>query len=240
MSGQEDLRTNFKWEHKHRALPERGAAETGSSSPRCVVDSSNAVSAYCRQKPFFLREQTECFFFFSLPNLKHQRAASMSPENWWWASVLLLLFIFFPSLKLNVSSLAGFIMSGWHVDMSNIGLWGLFFSNYLILLSGSIKPINFCYKCTPSWVNESLVKRCIIKANILKSKLKMGLYLAKAEHLAVFDQLFCICKAPILSACVWETRLLVFSCLNFALVTLPQLQRILSKDLLGHSRRVSF
>lgn len=84
------------------------------------------------------------------------------------------------------------------------------------------------------------MKRCIIKANILKFELKMGLYLAKAEHLAVFDQLFCICKAPILSACVWETRLLMFSCLNFALVTLLLPQRILSKDLLGQSHSVSF
>ena len=47
-------------------------------------------SSCCRQKSFGKVNRQNVYS----PNLRHQRTASMTPENWWWASVLLLVFIF--------------------------------------------------------------------------------------------------------------------------------------------------
>lgn len=47
-------------------------------------------SSCCRQKSFKKVNRQNVYS----PNLRHQRTASMTPENWWWASVLLLVFLF--------------------------------------------------------------------------------------------------------------------------------------------------
>lgn len=115
-----------------------------------------------------------------MPNLRHQRTASMTTENWWWASVLLLVFIFFLPCSLMCRL---WLVLLWVGDMQT---WVIldcksFFSYYLIPISGSIKPINFCHERTPSWDDESLVIRCIIKANILQFELRVGLYITDAN-----------------------------------------------------------
>lgn len=140
-------------------------------------------------KPFFFMLQTEIILRVNrqnvyLPNLRHQRTASMTPENWWWASILGLVSTLFLSSSLMYRL---WLVLLWVGDMQT---WVIldcksFFSNYLIPLSGSIKPISFCRKCTPSWDNESFVKRCIIRANILQFWAKSGELYDRGTHNAV-------------------------------------------------------